>query len=238
MDSYNPTSLARWLGLGETRKERLASELDEARKNDAADSAAAERRYQEALADYHEQRELAERLLAGDVEALMEVIREFNLFSAISALGSSVQIRALPNLRMAAELQIHGEDCIPRQALTLLKSGRASTKKLPKGDYYRLHQDYVCSAVLRVARELFALTPVEAVTVTATDMVLNSTTGHLEPQALLSAFIPRATFERLDLNRVDPSDCFRNFLHNMNFRPSTGLGPVDPLDPERVGPNG
>ncbi|MGL5262120.1 MAG: hypothetical protein ACRC9P_07035, partial [Bacteroides sp.] len=61
--------------------------------------------------------------------------------------------------------------------------------KLPKTQFNELYQDHVYSAILRVARETFSYFPIKFVRVNAMSMLLNSSTGHLEEQAIVSVII-------------------------------------------------
>ena len=105
---------------------------------------------------------------------------------------------------------------------------------MPKTRFYELYQDYVCGCVLRVARELFALLPIETSIITAVTPLLNSKTGHMEDQEILSAVIPRKTTEVLDFRYLDPSDSLENFVHNMNFRKTKGFAAVKTIRPSSL----
>jgi len=129
----------------------------------------------------------------------------------------------------AAVLHVHGAAVIPREICSLLKSGRLSTKEMPKSRFNALYQDHVCSAVLRVACELFAVLPARAAIVTAVDELLNTATGHLEESSILSVAIPRETVEQLDLERIDPSDSMCNFIHRMKFTKVRGFEAIEPV---------
>ncbi len=85
--------------------------------------------------------------------------------------------------------------------------------------------------MIRVARELFALLPVNAVVITAVGNLLNTSTGHLEEQPSLSVAIPKRTLEGLNLGLVDPSDCLRSFVHREDFKKTKGFLPVERLRP-------
>lgn len=231
LESYSPSLPVRLLGLRQRRFQALERQLEDATRRDDEDYECASREYSVVSAEYHEHKELADRLLADDPDAIEEVIKAANPFSAIAGLGSGVAFSVCGGARVAAELDVHGDSIIPKEGISLLKSGRASVKALPKARYYGFYQDYVCSAVLRVTRELFALIPIASVLITAVDEVLSSQTGNLEKQAILSVLIPRATFDRLNLATLDASDSMRNFVHRMDFRASYGFRPVEPLDP-------
>ena len=134
---------------------------------------------------------------------------------------------------LEAKVAIHGSDVIPAEIKSLLKSGKLSTKAMPVGRFNELHQDYVCSCALRVGRELLAILPDDLVIVTALDNVLNSSTGHMEEQPILSVAFSRLTVDGLNLETIDPSDAMRNFVHNMSFKKGAGFSAVPALDAQR-----
>jgi hypothetical protein len=87
---------------------------------------------------------------------------------------------------------------------------------------------------LRVARELFALLPLEAAIVTASANVLNTGTGHIENQPIVSVMIPRKTLAMLNFQTLDPSDSLKNFVHQMDFKKTKGFAPVKKIRPADV----
>jgi hypothetical protein len=128
-------------------------------------------------------------------------------------------------------LHVNSDEVIPSEVKGLLKSGKLSVKKMPKTRFYELYQDYVCGCVLRVARELFALLPIEMVIVNAVGNLLNTQTGYMEEQPILSVAIPRKTLEGLNFEMLDPSDSMSNFIHRMTFRKTKGFSAVETLKP-------
>ena len=133
---------------------------------------------------------------------------------------------------MEAVLHVQGEDVVPAEVRSLLKSGKLSVKKMAQGQYYELYQDYVAGGALRIARELFAILPVRSATVQVHSRMLNSATGYIEDHTILSALIPRATLETLNFNALDPSDALKNFRHHVDFKRTRGFLPVLPLNVE------
>ena len=101
---------------------------------------------------------------------------------------------------------------------------------MPKGHFFELYQDYICSCVLRVARESFALLPLKIAIVTAVGKILNTSTGYQEDQPILSVAIPRDTLATLNMDLVDPSDSLQNFVHRMNFKKTQGFGIVKKIE--------
>jgi len=195
-----------------------------------------EQLYQDALNEYKQKyvdweaiRELASKILSGDVDAFVEAIRQADPFSEISQLGSSVELKSDGSNLIEATLRVNGEDVIPNEMKTLLKSGKHSVKKMTKTRFYELYQDYVCGGALRVAREIFTLLPIEMTIVTAVGELLNTKTGYMEEQPILSVAIPRDTLNRLNFAMLDPSDSMDNFLHKMKFLKTKGFQKVDKI---------
>ena len=135
---------------------------------------------------------------------------------------------------MEVSIHVHGVDIVPRKQKSLLKNGKLSVKQMPKGKFYEIYQDYVCSCVLRVANEIFSGIPDEKVIVTAMDEILNTTTGHLEKSPILSVCVSRNTLRKLNLDSIDPSDSMRNFAHNMSFKKTSGFEKVSRIQAEIV----
>lgn len=184
------------------------------------------------IGDWEKKTTLSKLLAEGDKESKINVIKELNPFSEISDLGSNLSFVVHENSIVEAEIHIHGEKIVPTEIKTLLQSGRLSVKKMPKGKYYEIYQDYVCSCVLRVANELFSILPDNMVIVTAIDEMLNTNSGHLEKLPILSIAVARKTLDSLNLNNIDPSDSMSNFIHNMSFKKTQGFKPVIRIEPE------
>lgn len=135
----------------------------------------------------------------------------------------------LNNNCLCIDLNVYSQNIIPTKSKNLLKSGKLSLKDIPKNQYNEIYQDYVCSAILRVAREIFALLPIDKVIITAEDELLNKSTGHKELLPIVSVLIFKETFETLNLDLIDTSDSMLNFVHNMDFKKTTGFKAIDKI---------
>ena len=229
---YSPGILDRMLGREETKRAQLAADVEQAR---GADEAAYQRAHQDwraAHEDWKDTKAIAERVLIGEPKALLEAIEVVDPFSEIGELGTRLRFRMEQPDLLEAEIEVHSDTVVPKEAKSLLRSGKLSVKAMPKGKFNELFQDYVCSCVLRVANELFRILPIERVIVTARDTLLNPATGHLEEAPIVSVLVPRATLQRLNLQNIDPSDSMQNFLHRMSFKKAKGFEPVEALSPE------
>lgn len=234
LDGFKPSLLDKMLKRGDSKRDELAKAVEEARQTD-------EREYQESLKAYEQEHmdweaacELASQVLSGNQESYLDAIRQTNPFSDIAELGSSVKFQVHDRSLVEAVLHMQGEDVIPSEVKSLLKSGKLSVKQMPKSKFYALYQDYVCGCVLRIARELFALLPVKMVIINAVSELLNTQTGYMEVKPVLSVAIPQETLKNLNLEMIDPSDSMGNFVHRMTFRKTKGFQAVEAIEPSEL----
>lgn len=205
--------------------------IEEARVRD-------EQEFQEALqahaaerAEWERMRVIALRILAGDHKAYTEALVEFSALAEISELGSSLHFTVHSADMVECGLKVNGRQAIPTELKTLTSTGKVSVKPMPKARFHEIYQDYVCGCVLRVAREVFALLPVETVLVTASVDALDSRTGQTVEQPVLSAAMDRNALRQLDFEHVDPSDAMENFLHRGDFKASRKSGEFESIAP-------
>lgn len=224
--NYRPGLFARVFRLEKKIAEKLKNGIATAIQEDNREYQDNIEKYKKANKDWEDNTGFARRLLAGDAKAKMESIKELNPFSELSSIGSGVEIIMDEKGRVEAVVNVRGDNVVPREVKTLLKSGKLSAKEMPKSMFNEIYQDYVCACVLRVANELFAIIPDAFVIVTAVDRLLDSKTGHLEKQPIVSALISRITLKSLNMNQIDPSNSMGNFVHNMIFKKAKGFEAV------------
>lgn len=232
---YTPGVWDRLSGQGKAKAEELREAIDEGRLKDKQDYQRAIEEHQAAVSDWQNSRNFAARILSGDLDAYLEAIKETSPLGDLSILGSSIRFGVLNANAIEVDLRVNGEAAIPSEVKAQLSNGQLSVKPMSKQRFYEVYQDYVCGSVFRVARELFALLPVNMVIVTALGSILNSATGHLEEKPVLSVAVPRDTCNRIRWESVDPSDTMANFVHRMCFKKGKGLFAVEPVLPSEVG---
>ena len=189
--------------------------------------------YQNALSEYSENYknwqslvDLSKQIIAGNIEAYTDVIDMERPFDDISELGSLIEFDLLDKFIMGVTVHVNSEKAIPSEIKTLSKTGKLSSKKMPKTKFYEIYQDYVCGCILRIARELFALLPVQTVLITSIGELFDSQTGHTQQEPILSIVISRNILENLNFDTLDPSDSMSNFLCRMKFQKTRGFAPI------------
>ena len=230
LDGYKPGLSDKLLKRTKTKRLELEKAVEIARKEDEQEYQDALEEYKLQYADWKTTREIAGKILEGDVQAYSDAINQVSTLAEISDIGSDCKFVVHSSKLVEGELYVHSEDVIPNEVKSILKSGRLSVKNMTKTNYYGLYQDYVCGCVLRVARELFALLPVEKVIVTAFSNLLNTKTGYFEEQPILSIVIPKETLDNLNFEMIDPSDSLENFVHTMKFAKTKGFSAVEKVD--------
>jgi hypothetical protein len=92
----------------------------------------------------------------------------------------------------------------------------------------------LCGCMLRVAREMFALLPIEHLLVTATADHAISHNEQIEIP-VLSVFFPRNEFASIDFEQAHAYELIERFKHRGNFkfaRRSEAFQPISPLHAE------
>jgi hypothetical protein len=221
LENYTPGWFDKWLGRTEKKRAALEQEIIKGKQADEAD-----------YKSWEETVQLAERILAGDTDAYLQVIEEMDPFDDLVEFGSGFEISVWDDARtVEVEFEVRSAQVIPKEVKSLTKTGKLSVREMTKTAYYQLEQDYVCSCAIRIARDLFALLPVSRVLIHATDEQLNTATGYPERVTILSVLIDRPTLERLNLDQIDCSDAMVNFQHRMRFLKTRGFQPVERLTP-------
>lgn len=140
------------------------------------------------------------KILSGDIDTYLQVINDINPLNDLLDYGTGFEFGTDSPLKMEVEFQINSDN---------IDMAENSTE----------YQDYVCSVAIRIARDIFALLPVQNVVVHATS----------DGNDILSVCFDKKTFSCLKFNFIDPSDTINKFNHNMNFG-NDGFGTIDRIE--------
>jgi hypothetical protein len=230
LDQFRAGFFDKILKRADSKRDTLTQNLEKAKQADEKENQEKLQAYEQEYNDWVTLHELSDKILSGDIKAYLDAIKQTDPFKDITELGSAIEFKPIGSSLLEASIYVNSEDVVPSDIKSQLKSGKLSVKKMPKGKYYELYQDYICSCVLRVAREIFALLPIEMAIVNCVGNLLNSQTGHMEEKVILSVAIPQKTLEGFNFEMLDPSDSMNNFVHRMTFKKTTGFYAVNPLE--------
>tara|TARA_R110001583_G_scaffold1202_4_gene10024 strand:+ start:23675 stop:24664 length:990 start_codon:yes stop_codon:yes gene_type:complete len=229
LDRFKPSFFDKLFGLTEKKIFRLEKQLEEAKQKDAEDYTSNYNQYNEELNNWNELQQIAKGVENKDIIAYKDVLEYFKPFSDIGELGTNLSFN-FDGDSIDIDLKVNSEEVIPNYELKQTSTGKLSKKNMTKGKFNELYQDHICSSAIRVAREVFAYLPLEKARINSVSSMLNSSTGYLEDQPILSVIFIPETIEKLNLNTIDPSDSMGNFIHNMKFSKTKGFSPVSKVE--------
>lgn len=219
VDNAKPSFLGRFMPAADKKRiQALEEAVVEAREKD-----------QQMYSDWENLRLLAEQVLNGDIDSYFYVVSEMHPFEEILDFGSDFDIGTdIPDL-MEVEFHAKTSKVVPNHTLSLTSTGKLSSKAMTKTMHFDIAQDYICSCALRIAREMFALLPIDRVVIHAIDTVEDSA-GIEYDDTVLSVLIYRHQFDGINFDLIDASDTIETFKCNMNFKKTQGLKPVPRID--------
>jgi hypothetical protein len=188
--------------------------------------------YTNAKAEHEKMKDLALRILAREHKAYTEALVEFSPLHEISDLGSALQFTVHNGTMIECKIKANGTQIIPTEIKTLTAKEKLSVKPMPKGRFYEIYQDYVCGCTLRVAREVFAMLPVETLLITVLADLLDWRTRQMVEQPVLSVAMPRAVVAKLNFEQINSSEALAIFQYRGDLETSqqrSGFQPITPL---------
>jgi len=219
LHSYKPNLFQKWFKYDQKIIKDLNNKLIEAREID-----------KENFRSWEFMVKIANKILSGDLDTYLQVIEEMSPLDDLSDFGSGFEIILRDTRALEVEFDVHAENVIPNVVKTLTKTGKVSTKDMSKTQFYELYQDYVCSCILRISRDMFAILPVDNVYIHAYDELLNTATGYKERVVVLSVNIDKQSLMKLNFEAIDCSDSMSNFQHHMSFQKTIGFKAVSKIN--------
>lgn len=229
LSNYHPNIFEKIFRLEIKIKARLMEKIEEAKKIDEQAYDLALKNYHREFEEWKELQDLSESILRGESPAYDIAIAEFSPFNEMEDLGSKISIKYINKESAEIDFFANGIEVIPWQSKVLLKNGKVSLNKISPTKHHELYQDYVASATFRIAREIFAILPLEKITITVLADLLDRKTGNHKNMPILSALITRSIIHKLNFEALDPSTALDNFLYNSNFKKGKGFSETDRL---------
>jgi hypothetical protein len=161
--NYQPGLIGKLLHLESMQRQRLLRKIELARQADENRYKVASDRYQRSYFAWKENCNLARGVLAGDKVAYFQALRQYKPFGLLE---SRIKLDFLANGIFNLTIYNLSIKDIPHEEPKVLTSGRLSSKAVSKSKLFELHRAYVCSAVLRIAKGLFAVLPARTAIIT------------------------------------------------------------------------
>ena len=178
--------------------------------------------------------DLAKRVMGGDTDAYLEVMEKYSPMEDISVFGSDFEFGSDHPDYLNCRFNVRIADVIPAVGFKKNDKGRISEYELKGSQYNDLTQDYVCSCAVRIAREIFALLPVDMAIISAEDEIFDSSTGNRRDATILSVLFVREGFSNINYELIDPSDFTERFKANMSFTKTNGFKEVKDIEMPKI----
>jgi hypothetical protein len=228
LETYHPGFFARTFGVAKTRRVEFEADLAAATEKDARLYAHEVEVFNSEHEAWATEREIANGVLSGNLASFGRALSYVSPFAELIDLKTRIAVDQM-RVEGVALSCVLADETVPREERKLTASGKLSEKEMPAGRHWSLHQDFVCSCALRIARETMAVLPVARVVVNIKTSRLDTSTGHDGTVTLLAAHFTRSAIGALNLGAVDPSDAMKNFQVRMKFKKTTGFDAVDEM---------
>lgn len=232
LEGFKPSIFDKIFGSTKRKIARLEEQVEHAKRKDIKENDLKYNQYKDELKDWEELQKISAGIEKKHPESYKDALQYFDPFSDIGELGTQIGFSIDAN-HIDIDLHVNSLEIIPDYELKQTSTGKLSKKAMPKTRFNELYQDHICSAVLRLAREVFAYLPIDYARINAISKVLNSRNGQLEDQPILSVIFNPKTIDDLNLDKIDPSNSMQNFLHNMEFNKSKGFNVVAKVEFEK-----
>lgn len=190
----------------------------------------AHEQYLRDMDNYKKMVDIVNGVLSKNPQAYTYALNFFNPFDDLLEYGSDITFKANSN-KVYVDFYVHNEEVIPNTTKKILRKGlEVRDEPLPLSRFNEIYQDYVCSCILKIAKEIFQLFhTINEVQINAKSSLMNSATGNFEEQTIVSVNIDRTKLDQLNFELLDPSDSMSNFEHRMDFKKNEGFSPVQDL---------
>jgi len=231
LDQFKPSLLDKIFGY-RNKVNKLEKSIMLAERKEQSDYEERVKVFENDLDEWNLLQRISEGIAKREPESYLDAIKFFKPFTDLSEIGNHLEFEVFPNY-LEGFLHVNEKSIVPEYTVNLTSTGKLSKRSMTKTQFNELYQDHVCSAALRVATETFSILPVEYVAVHTVSNLLNTKTGHLEEQAILSVAFTRKTLDSLNLTQIDPSDSMSNFVHEMSFSKTKGFKAISKVKIEQ-----
>jgi hypothetical protein len=229
LQAHSPGFFDKMLGGAKQQRARLEEAVHRGIALDQQHHEAALDQHRMRLNQWSYQVQLAPGVLALQLEACRTALWYLGAFDELEGFGTRVSLDAVAQGAATFACVIEDQEIVPTDEVKLTAGGKLSTKEMAAGKYWALYQDHVAACALRIAREAYAVTPVERVIVNVKVNRLDPSTGHMVSPTVLAVHFTRGTLTRLNFAAIDPSESLKNFPHRMKFKKTAGFEPVEDM---------
>lgn len=207
---------------------RLTDEYEIIKEEDTVFFNALKERQEQKYMDWLVMNIIAKEFLNKNAEHYIKGLNYLDCFSDIKEYGSSIEFKPQKNL-LEVDFYPKSEKIVPIVQKEIGAKNNVIETNMPKTLANQIYQDYICSCILHIARETFAILPIDKTLIHVYSNILDYSTGNYYTQCIISVLIEKKDLENLNFNLLDPSDSMKNFYHNMIFDKKEGFTVVQKI---------
>ncbi|MDV2884779.1 DUF4236 domain-containing protein [Alkalihalophilus pseudofirmus] len=168
----------------------------------------------------------AQTLAAGGVEVYKELLDETDLFQTAEEYGAAVELVPIDRSEVIFTFLVN-DHVIPDETFCLTKTGKLSRKAQTKTNYYHLYQQFICSLLLKAARDcLHALPDVTTVHCHVEERRIDPADGHHKNSRLIEVTFTRAQMESKRFEHIDAQAAVAGYDPAWKFIKTKGFQPI------------
>lgn len=229
LDTFKPGLLTRAFGNATRKVAELTQAVETARSADAREHGEILKRYQELVTTWDIERRIAKLVIAKDPSGFQEALAYVDALGDVNDFGSRASVTRVQPDQMVLRYAIVDRETIPSEEPKLSSPGRILSTTMSADRYWAVFHDHVCSAALRIARDVFNILPVQHVIVNVSRNYENSMSGHRVSENILAVRFWRRVLNQIDLQAIVPADIVKKFQHRMKFQKAVGFEQVEPF---------
>lgn len=223
LNEYQPGWIGRTFGGEKRARAMLEGRIEQAHKADLLLFEGRQSDFERRKAEIAR----AKKILELDQEAVVDLLDEESHLGDLPFAVEGIDILFTDDNRIIAVVDGLDLEDMPEQSLSLLASGKASVKALPRSKVLDLHRLNICSSAIRVALEFLNLIPIAAVEVVMESDVLDPSTGHIEPHAVLYVRVAAQALASVNLQRAEADALVERVGGHFEFSKKDGFRPLN-----------
>ena len=224
--SFRPSLIDKLLGQGKQKHKGLMDKAQEAKQQDDLIYNCTLKEFKTDLVDWTKIQAVSQGVKRREPISYEEAIEFFNPFFPVTALGILLNYK-ISGDAIVVSMQINAKDIVPDFVPNKVPSGRTKLMNMQEADFSALFCSFLCSCALRIARETFALLPVEHLLLNVFESNIHIKEDKRGGRAILSVKFDQRQISALDFSSEDCIALLKLFPHHLSFSASTGFKEVD-----------
>jgi len=226
--SFKPSLIDKLLGQGKQKHKVLVARSQEAKQQDDLIYNCTLKEFKTDLVDWTKIQAVSQGVISRDPFSYEEAIEFFNPFFHVTVLGVLLNYKVMGDA-IVVSMKMDAKEIVPDFVPNKVPSGKAKLANMQDAEFHILFYSFLCSCALRIARETFALLPVEHLILNVFERNSSVKEDGEGGRAILSVKFTPGQINGLDFSSEDCAALLKSFPHYLSFSASAGFEEVEPM---------